>query len=79
MADKAVELVHLRNNFYRDSYRKVLFVLFFMLIANVMLVFGIMYVIKNPPQPKYFATNDDGRITLIHPLSAPVMSVNALS
>ena len=79
MVDKAAELVYLRNNFYRDNYRRVLLTLMFLVVSNVLLVLGIMHVIKNPPEPKYFATNDDGRITLLHPLSAPVMSVNALT
>ena len=79
MADKAIELVYLRNNFYRDNYRRVLFVLLILVVTNIVLALGAIHVIKNPPMPKYFATNDDGRITLLHPLSAPVLSLNALN
>ena len=79
MVDKAVELSYLRNNFYRDNYRRVLVALLVMVVTNIILALGAVYVIKNPPLPKYFATSDDGRITPLHPLSAPVLSVNALT
>ena len=79
MVDKAVELSYLRNNFYRDNYRKVLVALLVMVIANVILALAAVHVIKNPPMPKYFATSNDGRITLLHPLSAPVLSVNSIT
>ena len=79
VVDKAVELVYLRNNFYRDNYRRVLFALAVMVVANIIIGLGAVHVMKNPPMPKYFATNDDGRITILHPLSTPVMSVNSLT
>jgi intracellular multiplication protein IcmL len=79
VADKAIELAYLRNNFYRDNYRRVLFVLLILVVTNIVLALGAIHVIKNPPLPKYFATNDDGRLTLLHPLSAPVLSMNALN
>jgi intracellular multiplication protein IcmL len=79
VVDKAVELSYLRNNFYRDNYRKVLVALLVMVIANVILALAAVHVIKNPPMPKYFATSNDGRITLLHPLSAPVLSVNSIT
>ncbi|MBT4885204.1 MAG: type IVB secretion system apparatus protein IcmL/DotI [Legionellales bacterium] len=79
MDDKAVELLHHRNNFYRDNYKRVLFALLILVITNIILALGAVHVIKNPPAPKYFATNDDGRLTLMHPLSAPVMSTSSLT
>ncbi len=79
MVDKAIEISYLRNNFYRDNYRKVLVALLVMVIANIILALGAVHVIKNPPLPKYFATSNDGRITLLHPLSAPVLSASSLT
>jgi intracellular multiplication protein IcmL len=79
VVEKAVELLHQRNNFYRDNYRRVLFVLLLLVITNVILALGAVHVIKNPPVPKYFATSDEGRLTPMHPLSAPVMSTTSLT
>lgn len=76
---QAVELVQLRNNFYRDSYGKLLYILSFLAIINVFLVMAIIHIVKNPPEPKYFATGNDGRLTIIHPLTDPVMSLSGLT
>ncbi len=79
MSEQAVELVHLRNNFYRDSYSKLLYILSFLAIINVFLVLAIVHIVKNPPAPKYFATGNDGRLTIIQPLTDPVMSLSGLT
>ncbi|MES1986730.1 MAG: DotI/IcmL/TraM family protein, partial [Pseudomonadota bacterium] len=74
----AVETVMLRNGFYRDSYRRVMLVLLLaiMLIVGLSVVLG--YLITHPPEPKYFATTIDGRITPLIPLSQPNTSTSAL-
>lgn len=72
MAEDAVELVRLRNNFYRDNYRRMVIVLLVMLIINVALVGTVFYQIANRPEPRYFATTTDGRIMPIYPLSEPM-------
>jgi intracellular multiplication protein IcmL len=72
--EDALEVVRLRNNFYRDGYRRVLSALLFMIIINLVLAAAIMYMITHRPQPQYFATSAEGRITPIYPLSMPVIS-----
>lgn len=78
MADTALEVVQLRKNFYRDSYRRVLSALLIMTLANLVLGLIVYYLATNQPEPKYFATSEDGRITPIYPLSAPMVSDSAL-
>jgi intracellular multiplication protein IcmL len=78
MADTALEVVQMRKNFYRDSYRRVVSGLLFLIIINFLLAFIIYYFATHQPEPKYFATSADGRITPIYPLTAPMVSDSAL-
>jgi intracellular multiplication protein IcmL len=74
MADDPVELVRLRNNFYRDNYRRLVGALLFLLAIIVILVSTIFYQITNRPEPRYFATTVDGRIMPLFPLSEAMLS-----
>jgi intracellular multiplication protein IcmL len=78
MPDSALEVVQMRKNFYRDSYRRVVTVLLFMILANLLLALIVYYLVTHQPEPKYFATSVDGRITPIYPLTAPMVSDSAL-
>jgi len=78
MADDAVEVIKLRNDFYRDNYRKVVVALLLSVFAILVLIGALSYVIAHPPQPKYFATSVDGRITPLVPLDQPNLSNAAL-
>jgi intracellular multiplication protein IcmL len=78
MTDTALEVVQMRRNFYRDSYRRVVTVLLFMIISNLVLAGIVYYLVTHQPEPKYFATSTDGRITPIYPLTAPMVSDSAL-
>lgn len=74
MAEDALELIKLRNNFYRDNYRRVVGALLSMILINIILVSVVFYQILNPAPPQYFATSTDGRITPLYPLSDPMMA-----
>lgn len=74
MADDALELVRLRNNFYRDNYRRLVGVVLLLIIINLLLVGTVVYLISSRPAPQYFATSTDGRITPLYPLSQPVVA-----
>ena len=50
-----------------------------MVLINIVLVIATIHVIKNPPPPKYFAVSADGRMTALHPLSAPVLSLSSVT
>lgn len=68
-----------RNQFYRDSYRKVLLSLIFSIFSIILLVAAIIYIAVNPPKPRYFATYANGSLAPMIPLDQPNMSVSALS
>lgn len=70
----ALELVILRNTFYRDNYKRALTALVLIVIINCILAASIFYVVTNPPKPEYFATTDDGRMINWHPLNDPVVT-----
>ncbi len=72
--EDALEVVRLRNNFYRDSYRRVLVVLLIMVLLNVALTALLYYMITNRPKPEYFATTSDGKVIRMHALSEPLVT-----
>jgi intracellular multiplication protein IcmL len=74
MPEDALEVIKLRNNFYRDNYRRVVLALLILILINIFLAGVIFYQIANAPAPKYFATSTDGRITPLYPLSEPMMA-----
>ncbi len=78
MADDAVELVRLRNDFYRDNHRKIILALLVAIGTVILLCGTLAYVVSHPPAPKYFATSIDGRIIPIVPLNEPNMPTSAL-
>ncbi len=78
MARNALEIIQLRNNFYRDSYRKVAIALVLSLILNIIAISIVGYFITHPPKSKYFATTDSGKVIRMIPLNEPNMSPNAI-
>lgn len=78
MTEDALTAVAIRNNFYKDGQRKVIFILLLSLVAN--LVFGgmLVYMVSHPPEPKYFATSINGRITPLFALNEPNQSDSAV-
>lgn len=67
-----------RNNFYRDNFRRLSGLLVLTFIANLVLAFLLIFIYTHRPSPQYFATDETGRITKLHPLSAPVFSTSAV-
>lgn len=78
MADDAIEVVKLRNNFYRDSYKRVITALLLSVILIGVLASSLAYVVTHPPAPQYFATTINGRITPLIPLDQPNMPPSTL-
>ena len=66
------ELVRLRNNFYRDSYRRLTFIMILMLMVVLMCLSVVFYLVNHQPKPKYFATNIYGGIVPIQGLDQPI-------
>ena len=78
MADDSLELIRLRNNFYRDNYRRVMKLLLLMSVVTILLITAIFYLIAHRPTPKYFATTQSGRVLQLVPLSAPLHTSKAI-
>lgn len=78
MPEDALEVVRLRNNFYRDNYRRVVGALLALILINFVLIGVVFYQISDRPSPQYFATSTDGKITPIYPLSEPMMAPTEL-
>lgn len=74
MAIDALELVKLRSTFYRDSYRKLVILLFLSWIVIIILVATVYFQAVNRPAPTYFATTESGRIIPLVPLNQPNLS-----
>ncbi len=74
MTDDALTVIALRNDFYRDSYRKIMVVLLISVLLNIGLGAVLYYIVSHPPMPKYFATSINGRITPIIPINEPNQS-----
>lgn len=78
MAEDALTVVTLRNQFYKDSQRKVVLALLVALVVNLVLASMLVYILTHPPAPKYFATSINGRITPLFPLNEPNQSDSAV-
>lgn len=74
MANDSLELIRLRNNFYRDNYRRVMKLLLIMTLVSVLLISAIFYLIAHRPTPQYFATTQSGRVLQLVPLSTPLQT-----
>ncbi len=78
MAEDALTLVTLRNNFYKDSQHKVMLSLMVAVVLNFVLASMLVYMLTHPPAPRYFATSINGRITPLFPLTEPNQSDSAV-
>jgi intracellular multiplication protein IcmL len=78
MAEDALTVVALRNQFYKDSQRKVILALLIAIVVNFVLGSMLVYIITHPPEPQYFATSISGRITPLFPLDKPNQSDSAV-
>ncbi len=78
MAIDALELVKLRSTFYRDSYRKLVILLFLSWIVIIVLAATVYFQVANRPTPQYFATTESGRIIPLVPLNQPNLSDKAV-
>ncbi len=76
MADNnsAMVAVKLRHEFYRDGYRKLIMIIFVLILLNISIIWGIIHLIRTKPVPQFFATSSDGQIVAIHPTNQPVFS-----
>ncbi len=71
MPDDVLELVKLRNNFYRDNYRRAIVAVLLCILIIFVLIGAIYLLYSQKPEPKYFATTADGRILPLVPINLP--------
>lgn len=76
--DDALVAVKLRRDFYRDGYRRCQLLCLILAIIIAIETFGLLHMVAKPVQVQYFATDAQGRITRLHPLSQPLVSKEAL-
>jgi intracellular multiplication protein IcmL len=74
MKEDALQVVKLRNEFYRDNYRKVVAALLLSFFILLILAAALFYIVTHPPAPRYFATSSDGRIVSLTPFHYPNLS-----
>lgn len=78
MAEDALTAVTIRNDFYKDGQRRTIIALLLSIIINFVLASLLIYLLTHPPEPKYFATSINGRITPLFPLDLPNQSDSAV-
>lgn len=78
MSKQSLELVVERNHFYRDNFRRIVFVLLASIVLNIALGVGLIFMSNNRPQPIYFAATNNGDLVRLQPLTNPVMNAAQL-
>ena len=75
---KSLELVTLRNDFYRDNFRRMVTICLLSLIANAILAASLVFSIKHHQKPIYFASSTQGQLVNMKPLNQPILSDTAV-
>lgn len=75
---KTLQAIKLRNDFYRDNFRRVVFILLLSVILNIILIASLFFLSAKPTKVVYFASDSQGKLIKMQPLSQPVMSATAL-
>src|SRR5690242_3880191 len=73
MAADEIQTIRLRNDFYRDGFRKALLALGIISVTVVLLIATFIYLIVTKPSPIYFATGDEWRVLPNAPLDQPYL------
>jgi intracellular multiplication protein IcmL len=77
--DDALAMIYVRNDFYKRKYYLLLSVYLISLLVIVVLSGMLTYLVKHPPHPLYFATDDAGRFLQDVPRDQPNMSLAEVS
>ena len=78
MPEEQKEEITLQNKFATDGQKKLMSALLFSVIGVFFLSIFLIFMITHPPQPKYFATSVNGRITPLTALNEPNQSDSAI-
>lgn len=69
-------LVVVRNAFYKRLHFLALAVFMLLVVVVISLVGVVVYLLKNPTHPLYFATDDVGRLIQVVPVDVPNMTTD---
>ena len=78
MPQDALEMVRMRNQFYRDNYSKVVTILLLSVIALIIMLVMFFWLFTHQPKPVYFATRSDGSLMKLTNLNQPNMPDSAV-
>lgn len=70
----ALVLIFLRNSFYKRLHFLALGALTLSIFVIITLIIALIYLLKNPAHPIYFAADEVGRLIQIIPVNTPNMS-----
>ncbi|MDF1654751.1 MAG: type IVB secretion system apparatus protein IcmL/DotI [Coxiellaceae bacterium] len=68
------QLEERKNNFFRDSYRKLLNITVFLLWLGVVMAVVLVAMVLTPGTPKYYASTTTGEEYILYPLNEPVVT-----
>lgn len=75
---KSLQAVKLRNDFYRDNFRRVVLILLISVILNVALCVTVYFYETKPTKVLYFAVTSTGKLFKMRALSSPVLGASQL-
>ncbi|MHB1946488.1 MAG: DotI/IcmL/TraM family protein [Gammaproteobacteria bacterium] len=73
MAGEELQVVRLRDDFYRDGFYKIVLALAVIVIAIILLVALSIYIYLSKPAPVYFSADNEWRILQPVPLDKPYL------
>lgn len=74
MAEEGMVVVRLEDNFYRDSFGKVIFVIFCICLSILFLAAISLYIFMNRPPPTTFRVAEGWRVLAPIPVQQPYLS-----
>lgn len=73
-SNDALVMIFERNQFYRRQYFLALAAFVLSLVVMTVLAFILVYLLRHPTRPLYFATDNIGRLIRVTPVTVPNMS-----
>lgn len=74
MAGEELQIVRLRNDFYRDGFNKLLIALIALVASIIFLIAISVYLYMDKPPPVYFSTDNEWRVLQPVPLTEQYLS-----
>jgi hypothetical protein len=78
MAVEELPLIHLRKDYNKDGFRKVLFILSVFVVVIILLAATSLYLFLNKPKPVEFSTDNEWRIVKPVPVEQPYLAQSDL-